>query len=104
MRGDSSWRIWLEEGGTDITEFVEIITENLLREFGDAEPENNDDEALDAEDEQPYPAIDLRGGGLIPALAGWPGPGPLRRSSRRVDPRPRGVAPTRAPERRPTRG
>ena len=39
-----------------------MITENLRREFGDAEPENGDEESLDADDEQPYPAIDLRRG------------------------------------------
>ena len=63
VRGDSSWRTKLEtRPGTDITEFVEIITENLRREFGDAEPEGKDDEPLDANDQPEYPEIDLRGG------------------------------------------
>jgi hypothetical protein len=60
IRGDSSWRTWLEDGGTDITEFVETITENLRREFGDAEPVSDDEESPETNGADPYPAIDLR--------------------------------------------
>ena len=62
VRGDSSWRTWYKENGTDITEFTDTITENLRREFGDAEPETDDEKAIDADNKEPYPAIDLRGG------------------------------------------
>ena len=59
VRGDSSW---LEDDGTDITEFVDTITENLRREFGDAEPESDDEESPEADEADRYPAIDLRDG------------------------------------------
>ena len=62
VRGDSSWRTWYEQDGTDITEFTDTVTENLRREFGDAEPGTDDEKAIDADNEEPYPAIDLRGG------------------------------------------
>ena len=61
IRGDSSWRTWLEDNGIDMTEFVDTVTENLRREFGDAEPENDAD-GVDGDDGEPYPAIDLRDG------------------------------------------
>ena len=59
VRGDSSW---LEDDGTDMTEFVDTITENLRREFGDAEPESYDEESPEADEADRYPAIDLRDG------------------------------------------
>ena len=62
VRGDSSWRTGIENDGTDMTDFVDTITENLRREFGDAEPESDDEESLEAEDTDQYPAIDLRDG------------------------------------------
>ena len=62
VRGDSSWRTWLEDDGTDMTDFVDTITENLRREFGDAEPKNDDEESLKTDEADRYPAIDLRDG------------------------------------------
>ena len=62
IRGDSSWRTWLEDSGIDITDFVDTITENPRRDFGEAEPENEDDESLERYGADPFPAIDLRDG------------------------------------------
>ena len=61
VRGDSSWRTELADGGTrDIVDYVDEITENLLIEFGDGEPRYDDED--DAETELPYPAINLSDG------------------------------------------
>ena len=61
VRGDSSWRTKLHDGGdTDIVQFVDVITENLLLEFGDGEPRYEDED--DKETELPYPAINLSDG------------------------------------------
>ena len=61
VRGDASWRTELAEGGTeDIVEHVDVITENLMLEFGDGEPRHDDED--DAETELPYPAINLSDG------------------------------------------
>ena len=63
VRGDSSWRTWLGHDGVDITEFTDTVTENLRREFGDGEPQNDDEKPIDdGDNKEPYPAIDLRGG------------------------------------------
>ena len=61
VRGDSSWRTELADGGTrDIVDYVDVITENLLIEFGDGEPRYDDED--DAGTELPYPAINLSDG------------------------------------------
>ena len=61
VRGDSSWRTELRDGGdTDIVEYVDVITENLLLEFGDGEPRYEHED--DTETELPYPAINLSDG------------------------------------------
>ena len=63
VRGDSSWRTWLGHDRVDITEFTDTVTENLRREFGDGEPQNDDEKPIDdGDNKEPYPAIDLRGG------------------------------------------
>ena len=61
VRGDSSWRTELPEGGSrNIVDYVDVITENLLIEFGDGEPRYDDED--DAQTKLPYPAINLSDG------------------------------------------
>ena len=61
IRGDSSW-----ENGDDRHDVFEAVAENLVAEFGDGEPSDEDD--LDPEDPDfdpygdPFPAVDLRDG------------------------------------------
>lgn len=67
LRGDSSWRFYDEpRSGTDILQFIDLIGENLRREFGDGEPGEEDYEDWKPDDDlpegQPYPAVDLRDG------------------------------------------